>query len=193
MPWYKNTTFLSQTPAPYVSPHSPHPHADVPDARFGRFLSSRFCFASRLDLTVPSSPIKSEALREECAHPVSAALPTKCWCGVSAAMLLFSRRLVKTSLNTDWCSLEPADETLPLTLTQWTVDTVSSACQQPLFLWVVADYHLFMMDRSGVHMPQCALLPFCNSLLSLSSIIIMMFTLPRHHDILISSIFLTKG
>ena len=50
---------------PYAAPPPPH---DAPDTRSGRFLSSRSCVfapAPRLDLTAPSSPIRSAALREE--------------------------------------------------------------------------------------------------------------------------------
>lgn len=55
------------------------------------------------------------------------------------------------NISTDWCSLEPRAEALPLTLRQWTVATVSSTCQQPLFPWVVADYPAFFLYKCYGH------------------------------------------
>lgn len=130
---------------------------DMAKTRFGRFLSSRFCFAppaSRLDLTVPSSPIKSEALREECVNPVwRVALPTQSVDVASQQPCSYFLAACE-NISTDWCSLEPAAKAL--TPRQWSVATVSSACQAPRFPWVSADYHIFLISVKDT--PQCVLL-----------------------------------
>lgn len=143
---------------------------------------------------MPSSPIKSEALREECVNPVwRVALPTQ---SVDVAPQHPCSYFLAECENsaTDWCSLEPTDESLPLTPRQWTVATVSSACQAPLFPWIVADYCVFFVVvflLSAMDMPQYVLLSlegihdtdeFFTSLSSLSSIIII-FALLQNKDL----------
>lgn len=104
--------------------------------------------ASRLDLTVPSSPIKSEAQREECVNPAwRAALPTQ--------RVDVASRQPCENISADWCSLEPTAKVLSLTMRQRTVATASSACQQPLprALWLLPDYHVFLI--SALHAAVC--------------------------------------
>lgn len=104
--------------------------------------------ASRLDLTVPSSPIKSEAQREECVNPAwRAALPTQ--------RVDVASRQPCENISADWCSLEPTAKVLSLTMRLRTVATASSACQQPLprALWLLPDYHVFLI--SALHAAVC--------------------------------------
>lgn len=68
---------ISEAPAPYVC-YLPFPQWCTKQQIWQVSLQQiRLCtHASRLDLTVPSSPIKSEAQREKCVNPVWRAAPS---------------------------------------------------------------------------------------------------------------------
>lgn len=153
-------------------PPTPHPHPpDVPNTRFGRFLSSRFCFAPpHHDWTWQCLQVQLRVkLWERSVLTLFGAqlYPSKVWMWhLSSRALIFLQ--ICENISTDWCSLEPTADAL--------TQTVCSTCQQPLFLWVVADYHVFLI--SLIHKPQCILLSlagipdeFSKSFSSFSSII----------------------
>lgn len=64
----------------------------------------------------------------------------------SHALILFQ---TCENISTHYCSLEHTVEALPLTPRRWIVTIVSSPVSSPLFLWVVADYHVFLI--SDIH------------------------------------------
>lgn len=97
---------------------------------------------------MPSNPIKSEALREECVNPVwRAALPTQ---SVDVASHHPCSYFLAECENiaTDWCSLEPTAEALPSTLRDSGLLPLSLQPVKHLSVcpWVLADYRVLLIS-----------------------------------------------